>query len=231
MASLGDVALELAKKLNSTEAMVVLPFIAAVIVVVQLAAGPDTGSALWVVAVLLVVVEAAAVIVHRVDRKAPAKGLTEQDTEAVRAALVSARDNVATRLGCDRTHCRANVFGENRLRRLQIVNSLTVNMDRVEEWGVSIPPGRGGTGIAWATGAPKVLIAPFAGDEDLEPADAARVDPELEWVISAPVDVDQSVKWIVNVDGRDARTRPQVEAAVHEVMSSVPMLRPFAEKA
>jgi hypothetical protein len=226
---LADLALELARKLDSKGAMIVLPFIVAVVVVVQIAASPS--PALWVVPMLLGIVEIAAVALHRLDRPAPAEGLSDQDTEAVLAALVSARNNVAARLQCDPGRCRANIFGENRLGRLQIINSLMVNMDRVTEWGISIPPGRGCTGIARATGQPKVLVSPFDGDDALEPDDATRVDPNLQWIISVPIKIDESVKWVTSVDGKDARSRTQVEGAVQDVLAVVPILRQFARKA
>jgi hypothetical protein len=103
-------------------------------------------------------------------------------------------------------------------------------MGQIPEWDISIRPGRGCVGIAWTTGEPKVLIAPFEGDEDLDPADAACVNRDLQWIISVPVRVDGVVKWIVNVDGEDRLPRADVEAAVPDVQAIVPVLAPFGRK-
>jgi hypothetical protein len=228
---LGDTALELAKKLSSTQAMVVLLFLVAGLIVVQLAANPSPGAALWVVVVLFVVAGVAAFIVDRLDRPVTPKELSDEDIDAINDQLKIARDAVADRLKCDRARCRANVFGENSFGRLQMLRALRVNMDeRVLEWSISIPPGRGGTGLVWETGRPNVLVAPFADEEDIEPADAVRVDPELKWIISAPVKVGQASKWIVNVDGKDERTRSQVEEAVPDVARLDTALKTYAQK-
>jgi hypothetical protein len=203
----------------------------ALVAISQVAANPKAETGLLFISGLLVVVIIAAFVLHRLDRVTPARGLSDEDKQAVLAALVQARDRVAATLVCPKDHCRANVFGMNPLKRLQIVDSLTVNMDRVQEWAISMPPGRGATGIVWITKQPKVLIAPFENDEDLDRSDAARVDPQLEWIISVPVRVDDAVKWVVNVDGRDKRDLDQVEAAVPDVEWIETVIKPQAKAA
>jgi hypothetical protein len=221
-------ALALAHKVGPTEAALILLVLVAGPIIVELAT--SASPALYVFAAVVVLVIVAIYDLRRRDRVVPTPGLNEGDATAIVADLIAARDRVALRLQCPKSSCRANVFGRNLLGRLQIVRSLTVNMDRVCEWEISMLPGRGSTGIAWVTRKPHVTVAPFEGEEDLETEDAARVDPELQWIISVPLLIDSEPVWVVNVDGREARSRDAVEAAVDEVLSSIPALRPHAAK-
>lgn len=224
-----EVALTLANRVGPTEAALVLLVLVVGPIIAQLATAASAG--LYVFAVIVALAMVAILILRLRDQSVPTPGLADEDETAVVAELIAARDRVAGRLRCPAGSCRANVFGWNRLRRLQINRSLTVNMDRVSEWDVSTVPGRGATGIAWASCQPKVIVRPFEGDEDLEPAHAARVDPHLQWIISVPICIDQAAIWVVNVDGREARARTEIETAVDDVLASVPVLRPYALKA
>lgn len=230
--SLSDIARELASKLSSRQALVVLLVVVAGLVLVQVAAKPNAGEAIWAVVAILVVGEVAAFGLNYLDSTARARGLDQADSRAVRGTLEGLRRDVARQLGVGEDRCRANVFGEiTGARRLQIVDQLMANMDEVAEWDISIPVGKGASGIAWHTRSPKIVLFPPRGDEDLSPEEAARVDPDLKWIVSVPIAIDGSVKWVVNVDGEDARTREQLEPVVRTVQGAVPSLVPFARKA
>jgi hypothetical protein len=227
-----QLAASLQKRLSSTQAAIVLALVVAGLIAIQLAAVQSAFPYFIVVAVLLVFVVAALLFLHSLDRSVSLGGLTEDERAAVRSSLLTARNQVAVQLGCDKARCRANIFGQNKIGRLQIIKDLTINMEHVEEWDISMPPGRGSTGIAWTTRRPKVVIFPPEGDEDLEPSEAALVDSELRWIISVPICADDGTpKWVVNVDGKEARRRDEVEGAVSEVSDVVPQIRPFALKA
>jgi hypothetical protein len=199
---------------------------------VQVAATPNAGSAIWALVALLVVAEAAALLLHRQDRSAPAKGLTEDDCRAVRSILEGLRTDVAGLLGIDKSRCRANIFGEiSGARRLQIVDHLMANMGDVVEWEISVPIGKGAVGIAWAIGNSKIVVLPPQGDDSLSPEEASRVHPDLKWIISVPIRVDGSAKWVVNVDGKEQRAERELEPAVRVVQGAVSQLVPFAKKA
>jgi hypothetical protein len=201
-------------------------------VLIQVAAKPHADGAIWAVVALLVVGEAAAFGLNYQDSRARAKGLDKADSRAVRGTLEGLRREVARQLGIDEDHCRANIFGEiTGARRLQIVDQLMANMDEVAEWDISVPIGKGASGIAWKTRSPKIVLFPPQGDEDLSPEEAARVDPELKWIVSVPITVDGSVKWVVNVDGEEVRSREELEPAVRIVQGAVTNLTPFARKA
>lgn len=225
-------ALELARKLSSGQAVVVLLVLVAGLLLVQVAAMDSPGPAIWGVIAILIIGQVAALALHYIDRSAPAKGLTDEDRKDVCRILEEMREEVADELDMDKAYCRANVFGKiSAGQRLQIVDHLMANMDTVKEWDISIPIGRGASGIAWETGEPNVVLLPSNGNEDLSPEEASRVDPDLRWIISVPVQVDGSPKWVVNVDCKEAHTRDQLQPVVQVMQRAASRLRPFAEKA
>jgi hypothetical protein len=233
MDQLLKLASQLTKRLRSTQAAIVLVLVVVGLIAIQLAAVTSAFPYFLVVAGVATVIVVSLLVLDRLDRSPPVKGLDEGDRAAVRAVLSAARDDVARALGSDRAHCRGNVVLENRLRRLQISRDLMVNMDGVAEWQISMRPGRGCAGVAWSTQRPHVAIHPFEGTDGLEPDQALLVDPEVRWIISVPIFADDGTPtWIVNVDGKEARGREQVEAAVPALQDRVfPALQPFAAKA
>jgi hypothetical protein len=233
MDQLLKLASELAKRLRSTQAAIILVLLLLGLIAIQLAAIKSAFPYFLVVAGVAAAIVVSLLVLDRLDISAPVKGLDEGDRAAVRAVLFSARDDVARVLRSDSARCRANVILENRLRRLQISRDLMVNMDGVAEWQISMRPGRGCAGVAWSTREPHVAIHPFEGTDGLEPDQARLVDPEVRWIISVPIFADDGTPtWIVNIDGKETRTREQVEAAVPALHARVdPALKPFAVKA
>ncbi|HEX8688692.1 MAG TPA: hypothetical protein VF729_00450 [Solirubrobacterales bacterium] len=233
MDQLLKLASQLTKRLRSTQAAIVLVLVVLGLIAIQLAGVASAFPYFLVVAGVAIVIVLILLVLDRIDSSVSVKGLDEGDRAAVRAVLSAARDEVARILGSDRARCRGNIVAENRLRRLQISRDLMVNMDGVGEWQISMRPGRGSAGVAWSTRQPHVAIHPFEGTDGLEPDQARLVDPEVRWIISVPILAeDGKPTWIVNIDGKDARGREQVEAAVPTLQDRVcPVLPSFAAKA
>lgn len=199
---------------------------------IALAAIKSSLPYLVVIAAVAIIAVVSLLVLHRLDRAVPAKGLSDDDREAVRASLCNIRDAVAKAMNSDKAHCRANVIVENRLGRLQMVGDLRINMDSSAEWGVSMRPGQGCAGVAWKTREPHVAVYPFEGIDGLEPNQAQLVDPDLRWIVSVPICGDEGKpKWVVNVDGKDERSREELkEKAVPVMETGAAKLRPFALK-
>ena len=209
-----------------------LVLLVAGLIAIALAAVKGALPYLVAIAVLAIIAVVSLLVLHRLDRGVPAKGLSDDDREAVRALLSDIRDAVARSLDSDKARCRANVIAENRLGRLQMIGDLRINMDGAREWGVSMRSGQGCAGVAWEIREPHVAVYPFEGTDGLESDQAQLVDPDLRWIISVPIiDNEGKPKWIVNVDGKDERSFEKLDEVVAIMKSGAAKLRPYALKA
>lgn len=233
MDGLLKLAKQLADRLESTQAAIVLVVLVAGVVAVELAGIKDAFPYVIAIVALAIVAVIGLLVLHKLDRAVPAKGLEEEDREEVRALLSDTRDAVAESLDTEKAASRANVIAENRLGRLQMIGDLRVNMDGAAEWGVSMRSGQGCAGVAWKTGKPHIAVHPFEGDDGLEPTQAQLVDPDLRWIVSVPIlDDDGRPKWVVNVDGKEKRGREELaDKAVSVVERGANRIRRYALKA
>jgi hypothetical protein len=149
--------------------------------------------------------------VTTMDSVSYAVELGDENRQIIRQALRSAVLEAARILHADPAAIRANVFGLGPDGRLQMISSLTYNMQNVDELTVSMPPGVGSTGRCYATRAPNIAIRqsqdgaePDWGVNVLAEAEMKKLVPGLCWIVSIPVFVggdDDPPVWIMNVDG------------------------------
>ena len=152
--------------------------------------------------------------------------LTPVVSQADRAAFVETMDvaaqTVATRLNIDLQLIRANIFMPDGTGRLVIPDGLHYNMRNPQETAISIAPGTGCTGTAFAERTPTIAIMRRTwGPHTLPQSILTHVDARLRWIVSVPIpdpDVPGVVCGIFTVDCLDvASERQELEVLVEDL--------------
>jgi hypothetical protein len=222
----------LAPKVPASAAPVVLMVVLGVVVVGVVAAFATTAVLVAVVVLVLAGIAAAVLVGRRAGDDAPAPGntigfsdaLDGPQRDAVCQIVQNAVADVADALHVEPKTLRGNVFGCDGKGRLRIMPEYSHQMENVAERSITMPIGQGSNGRAWQTGRPNIAIR--AGDWDdanaLPLDQAARVDKDVTWIISAPVFAPAQAPpptWVLNVDAlRDSRSKEDLSLAVGKVM-------------
>jgi len=148
--------------------------------------------------------------------------LTPEQRERIRQALDGARQDVAEVLGLSPELVRANIF-EAVDGHLALVADLTSNMSgRPQELTLTVEPGQGAVGTAYATGEPVLALGEAGWSGYLVGADQAdKPHPELRWILSMPVPTRSSTEeplFVLSVDGiRESRSPEELARALERL--------------
>lgn len=136
--------------------------------------------------------------------------------DSVRLVLAGAGGQVASFLGLDPAVVRANIFGRGKDGQMHMITDYLYHMDRIEEWGVTMPIGYGSTGICFKDALDsmgraarvKGNVATYLEnwkESLLAASEMAKVHPALRWILSYPVSAPgvgpPKYIWVLNVDG------------------------------
>ena len=213
------------------------PWMAAVILVLVIAVIPTTvamicgfGKAIFVILAFfilsfLIVVGIILMQVHsqkeQIRRPAGEKLFMEKNTinlanrlndiqkNDIIVLLRGAATDVAKQLNLPIDLIRSNLFGVDSQGHMRMVQELTYNMNREEEFTISMPIGYGSTGRCFQSGKPNIAIFREGwGENVIEGEELSKVHPDLKWIISLPVppgDGEARPIWVLNVDGLEKR--------------------------
>jgi len=129
---------------------------------------------------------------------------------------------VAEVLGIDPELVRANIF-ELKDGHLALVPDLTSNMsDRPDELTLTVEPGEGAAGMAYAKGEPVLALGEAGWGGYLVGLEQAhKPHPDLKWILSLPVPPRSAAEqplFVLNVDGlREGRSPEDLAKALERL--------------
>lgn len=150
--------------------------------------------------------------------------LASNQKQDIKIVLRKAAEEVADVLKIAPKLLRANLFAPDEHERMRIVPGLSHNMHSPEELTISIPVGYGSTGRCFRSGKPNIAVfredwgAARLADEELR-----KLDPDLRWIISVPVngatDEAQPI-CVMNIDClTELRNETELESALSHLYS------------